>query len=96
MQDGPGMWQLSGELDGDTVRDLSGWLDEAEGDVTLDCSGLTFLDSSGLALFVSIRRACQERGAKMEIVNPSRCVTRLLELTDLSTLVAVPAARSTQ
>jgi anti-anti-sigma factor len=93
--DGPGVWNLFGELDADGVPELSDRLDGVEGDVTLDCSGLTFLSSAGLAAFVAIRRACRARGAKLLIVNPSRCVIRLLELTDLLTLLAVPAARAT-
>jgi anti-sigma B factor antagonist len=93
VQDGPGLWHLFGELDADGVPELRDRLDGVEGDVTLDCSGLTFLASSGLALFVSIRQACQARGAKLMLVNPSRCVIRLLELTDLLTLLAVPTAR---
>jgi len=93
-QDGTGVWHLCGELDADAVPDVSGRLIGVEGDVTFDCSGLTFLDSSGLALFVATHRACQARGAKLAIVNPSRCVIRLLELTGLSTLLAVPSARS--
>jgi stage II sporulation protein AA (anti-sigma F factor antagonist) len=93
-QDGRGVWHLCGELDADGVPELSGRLIGVDGDVTLDCSGLTFLDSSGLALFVTTHRACQARGAKLAIVNPSQCVIRLLELTGLSTLLAVPSARS--
>ena len=94
-QDGPGVWYLCGELDANGVPQLSDRLiGVVEGDVTLDCSGLTFLDSSGLALFVAIHRACQARGAKLAIVNPSPCVIRLLELTGLSTLLTVPSVRS--
>jgi anti-sigma B factor antagonist len=93
-QDDLGVWHLCGELDADGVPELSGRLSGAEGHVTLDCSGLTFLDSSGLALFVATHHACETRGAKLVIVNPSRCVIRLLELTNLSTLFGVPSARS--
>jgi stage II sporulation protein AA (anti-sigma F factor antagonist) len=93
-QDGQGVWYLRGELDADGVPQLSDRLIGVEGDVTLDCSGLTFLDSSGLALFVTTHRACRARGAKLAIVNPSPCVIRLLELTGLSTLLTVPSARS--
>jgi anti-anti-sigma factor len=94
VQDGPGVWHLCGELDPAGVPVLSDQLTGVEGDVTLDCSGLTFLDSSGLALFVATHRVCRARGAKLVIVNPSRCVIRLLELTGLCTLLAVPSARS--
>jgi anti-anti-sigma factor len=93
VQDGLGVWHLHGELDADGVPELSDRLTGVEGDVILDCSGLTFLASSGLSLFVATQRACQARGAKMVIVNPSRCVIRLLELTNLSTLLGVPSAR---
>ena len=88
------MWYLCGELDAAGVPELSGRLTGVEGDVTLDCSGLTFLDSSGLALFVATYHACQARGAKLVIVNPSRCVIRVLELTGLSTLLDAQSARS--
>jgi anti-anti-sigma factor len=93
-QDGPGVWYLFGELDADGVPELSDRLIGVDGDVTLDCSGLTFIDSSGLAFFVTTYRACLARGAKLAIVNPSPCVIRLLELTGLSTLLTVPSARS--
>jgi anti-anti-sigma factor len=86
-QDGSGVWHLCGELDAEGVPELSGRLSGVDGDVTLDCSGLTFLDSSGLALFVATHHACRARGAKLVIVMPSRCVIRLLELTNLSSLL---------
>ena len=92
--DGPGGWHLCGELDAAGVPELRDRLTGMEGDVTLDCSGLTVLDSSGLALFVATHHACEARGARLVIVNPSRCVIRLLELTGLSTLLAMPSARS--
>ena len=94
VQDGSGVWHLGGELDAAGVPELSSWLSGVEGDVTLDCSGLTFLDSSGLAFFVATHRACQARGDKLVIVSPSRCVIRLLEMSGLSTLLAVQLARS--
>jgi anti-anti-sigma factor len=94
VQDRPGVWNLCGELDAAGVPELRDRLTGVAGDVTLDCSGLTFLDSSGLALFVAAHRACRARGAELVIVNPSRCVIRLLELTGLCTLLAVPSTRS--
>jgi anti-anti-sigma factor len=94
VQDGAGVWHLGGELDADGVPQLSDRLTGVEGDVIFDCSELTFLASSGLSLFIATRQACQARGAQMVIVNPSRCVIRLLELTGLSALLDVPATRS--
>jgi anti-sigma B factor antagonist len=88
------VWHLCGELDAAGVAVLTDRLTGVDGDVTLDCSGLTFLDSSGLAFVVATQRARRARGAKLVIVNPSRCVIRLLEVTGLCTLLAVPSTRS--
>jgi phospholipid transport system transporter-binding protein len=95
VQDGSGVWHLGGELDVAAIPELRDRLNRVEeGDVTLDCSALTFLDSSGLALLVALYHARRARGAELVIVNPSRCVTRVLELTGLSILLAVPSTRS--
>jgi anti-anti-sigma factor len=94
MQDGEGVWRLCGEFDAAGVQVLTDRLTGVEGDVTLDCSGLTFLDSSGLAFFLATQRACQARGAKLVLMNPSRCVTRLLEVTGLRTRLGVQLARA--
>ena len=69
---------------------LIGW----SGDVEVDCAGLTFIDASGLRLFVALHNACQARGAKLSIVSPSRCVVRLLELTGLDAVLDVRAESS--
>jgi anti-anti-sigma factor len=95
VQDGPGAWTLCGELDADGVPLLRDRLIGVVGDVILDCSGLTFLDSSGLSLFIATQRDCRARGSKMVIVDPSPCVIRLLELTNLSSLLLDgPSTRS--
>jgi anti-anti-sigma factor len=53
------------------------------GEVAVDCSALTFLDAAGLGVLVGARRACQAAGGDLVIVDPARCVTRLLTLTGL-------------
>ena len=90
----PGVWHLFGELDAAGVPELTDRLTSVDGDVILDCSGLTFIDSSGLALFVAVENQCRARDAKLAIVNPSRCVFRLLQVTGLTTLLGAQSARS--
>ena len=93
--DGVGRLRLFGELDVSEVPTVRACLDGADGDVELDCSGLRFIDAAGMGLFVQLDAECQARGATLLIVNPSRCVTRLLELTGLdSLLTAVPGNRA--
>jgi anti-sigma B factor antagonist len=64
------------------------------GDVELDCSGLTFLDASGLRVLVATHRDCQARDAMLTIVSPSRCVVRLLALTGLDAVLGGRAESS--
>jgi anti-anti-sigma factor len=92
--DGVGRLRLFGELDVSEVPRLRACLDGAAGDVELDCSGLRFIDAAGLGLFVQLDNECRARGGTLLIVNPSRCVIRLMELTGLdSLLTAMPGNR---
>ena len=93
-QERPGSLRLLGELDAAGVPAVSARLVGVDGDVELDCAGLTFIDASGVRLFVAVQAACQARGAKLSIVNPSRCLIRLVELTGLEAMLDVRAESS--
>ena len=56
---------------------------DVDGDVTLNCAGLTFIDASGITLLFQIDQLCVARGGKLTVVNAPRCVTRLLALVQL-------------
>ena len=79
----PQVLRLVGELDLSGVPELRARFAELGGGVDVDCSGLDFIDASGLGVLVAAHRACDARGAKLVIVDPSPCVRRLLELTSL-------------
>jgi len=79
-----GTLRLLGELDAVAVPAVWARLEGVDGDVALDCAGLTFIDASGVRLFVALQTACGSRGARLSIVNPSRCVIRLLDVTGLA------------
>ncbi len=72
-----------------TAPNVRARLAGVDGDVELDCAGLTFIDSAGISLFVEIHHACVARGAKLTVVNAPRCVTRLLALTGVDRLFDV-------
>src|SRR5262245_5471451 len=86
---GPGVLSLVGELDMGEVPDLRARLARLDGDVEIDCSGLSFIDSCGLQLFVDVHHACEARGGTLSIVAPSERVTRMFELTRLDRLLRV-------
>ena len=84
-----GRLQLLGELDAVAVPAVWARLEGVDGDVALDCAGLTFIDASGVRLFVALHAACRSRGARLSIVDPSRCVLRLLDVTGLAAALDV-------
>lgn len=75
--------ELSGELDLCMSTAVRPRLDEVDGDVEVDCAGLTFMDAAGINLLLEIDGCCRANGAKLTVVNPPRCVTRLLTLARL-------------
>jgi anti-anti-sigma factor len=92
----PASLRLSGEVDSAVAPAIRHQLCSPAGDVELDCSGLTFIDASGLSLFVAVHRACEGRGAKLVLVNPARCVTRLLALMGVDAALTVRRVSSTR
>ena len=75
--------QLSGELDKGMAETVRTRLTGMDGDVELDCAGLTFMGAAGINLFIEIHQICHARSAKLTVVNAPRCVTWLLALTQL-------------
>ena len=88
-RNGDGRLRFFGELDASGVPRVRTCLVCIDGDVEIDCSGLSFVDAAGLGLFVELDAECRARHAKLLVINPSRCVVRLLELTGLDSVLTV-------
>lgn len=84
-----GTVRLIGELDPTGVEAATAALASVEGDVTVDCSALTFLDAAGLEVLAGAHRTCQAAGVDLIVVDPAPCVTRLLALTRLDRHLAI-------
>ena len=93
-------YRLVGELDAASVEAAAVLVVPAPpgvADLHLDLSELTFMGSEGIRLFVDLARARTGSG-EVVLVNPTRSVRRVLELTclerlaNLRVLVDVPAA----
>jgi anti-sigma B factor antagonist len=81
----PAVVRAEGELDVAGVCPLLLVLAERDGDVELDCSGLSFIDAAGVGAIVRAHQACEARGAKLVLVDPSDPVVRVLRLVKLDT-----------
>jgi anti-sigma B factor antagonist len=55
--------------------------------VIVDCSSVEFVDSTGLTAMVTARSRQRASGGELRIANPSQQVVRLLELTDLLSML---------
>jgi anti-sigma B factor antagonist len=79
---------LRGELDllvyDDVAAQLSPLFD-ADGDVTVDVSELSFVDSSGIRLFVRLQRALGDRG-RLHLLGPTAHVASVFEVAGLQQL----------
>jgi len=79
---------VRGEVDIATIPALDAAVDAAlqagAEQVVIDLAGVTFIGSSGLAGLLRAQRILREGGARLELTNPSRAVTDLLEMTKLT------------
>jgi anti-sigma B factor antagonist len=92
VQDGRQIVTPTGELDLTTVPLLDQRLIEVlpGGETVLDLSRVSFIDSTGIALLVSISATAREHGWPLELRDPSPHVDRLITLTGVAELLGSP------
>lgn len=79
---------LAGEIDIVSAPGIEAVLEHLTGDIFLDCSRVTFIDVAGLRVLLAIHQRCADRKKRL-LVLPSPCLTRLLSLLGLNSLVDV-------
>ena len=89
---------IAGELDIATVPHVSAAL-EAEpaasaGAVAVDLTGVTFMDSTGLAALVKLEHALAARAGRLAVACPEGPARLLLDVTGLAEQLAVYATRA--
>ena len=84
-----GGWAACGELDANTAPTLTEALANARPDiegvtVVLDLADVDFIDSSGLSALLDAHLLAEKASGVLVLRNPSRAVSRLLEMTRLA------------
>ncbi len=84
--------RLSGELDHHEARSVMEIIGEnldeyLPRECALDLSGLSFMDSSGIALLVNLHRRMQDLGGRVWIENPSVQARRVLDAAGIERFV---------
>jgi anti-sigma B factor antagonist len=79
---------LEGEVDHTCARDLQAQLlafvNELDGDTSIDVRDLAFIDSSGIAALVAGHHAAEEDGRRVVLLAPRPTLVRLLQVTRLA------------
>ena len=89
---------LSGELDHHEARNAIHSIDELldeylPRDCALDMSGLSFMDSSGIAVIIRISRRMRDLGGRAWIENPAKQPMRVIDASGIDRLVPVAIGR---
>jgi anti-sigma B factor antagonist len=68
---------------------LDGLLDDGVGEITVDLTGVSFLDSAGLCVLAAAYRRASEQDVALRVLAASRAVIRPLQITGLWDLLQV-------
>ena len=89
---------LAGELDHHeargAIRSIDELLDEyLPRDCVLDMSGLSFMDSSGIAVIIRMSRRMKNLGGRAWIENPAKQPLRVIDASGIDRLVPVATVK---
>ncbi len=92
-QDGIATAQLIGRLDTPASQEISGDFDTltqyAAGTVILDCTQLEYISSSGLRLFLSLRKAAAAKGGKVIVKSINKDIRSVFMMTGFLNLFEI-------
>jgi anti-sigma B factor antagonist len=86
--------QLVGELDISSAPALRQQLTElltSDGDVVVDLSGLTFMDSSGISVLIVAHKRARNQGRKMTLRHPGGPVAKVLAISGTDQVFSIEA-----
>ncbi|MFG2636731.1 STAS domain-containing protein [Streptomyces sp. NPDC048362] len=88
--DGIRVLTLAGEIDhhtGDVLRQALDVADVPQRRVVLDLRQLTFMDSSGINIFLAAHRALSEAGGWLRLVGPAGSVMRTMRIVGIDAVI---------
>ena len=85
---------LSGEIDHHAARELMAQLDQAIAErlpaqLVLDLSGVTFMDSSGIAVLLRSRRQLEHTGGELRVTGIPAQARRVLDAAGIGRLISL-------
>ncbi|WP_066648612.1 STAS domain-containing protein [Christensenella timonensis] len=87
---------LDGDLDLNSVNDFKMRMDESieeyKSGVSIDCSALRYIDSTGLGVLVSILKKVKEYGGTMKILQLKPYLFKIFDVTGLTKVFEIEVA----
>ena len=83
---------LIGRLDTMAAQEIAPQMEElknADGTVVLDCSELSYISSSGLRIFLTLRKAAVEKGSRIIISNIGNDIRTVFMMTGFLNLFEI-------
>ena len=84
---------LKGRLDTPAAQEIAPQMEELASDakhtVILDCTDLTYISSSGLRIFLSLRKAAAEKGGRIIVRNISDTIRSVFMMTGFLNLFEI-------
>lgn len=84
---------LIGRLDTPASQEITPKMEalktDAKGTIVLDCSQLTYISSSGLRIFLSLRKAAAEKGGKVIVKSISNDIRSVFMMTGFLNLFEI-------
>jgi len=90
--DGSGRVAIIGEIDLSNVRDVEASLRDVASSgapLTLDLTGLSYLDSQGVSMIFRLAQRAQLNGGTLTLANPQKLVRRVIQMTHLDDAAAI-------
>ncbi len=95
LPDGVAVIAISGDLDlataDRTVRYVSEVIDQHDGPISADLSGLTFCDACGLGALIRIAAYAERLDRWVEFSQPSEALVRIMRITGVDARLLIPA-----
>ena len=85
--------RFSGRMDTPGAQEIApqmtALVEEADKTIILDCTDLTYISSSGLRIFVTLRKAADERGGKVIVRNICNEIRNVFMMTGFLNLFEI-------
>jgi len=76
------------------MRTIEDFIDEyLPRDTVLDMSGLTFMDSSGIALLLKVERRMRETGGRVFVQDPAKQPLRVIDASGIDRMIPIKGGR---